>query len=713
MPDIVHVTYAQTGQSSKNNSLGMREMQEKAYQARDAQYLLLKAPPASGKSRALMFIALDKLIHQGLKKVIVAVPEKSIGSSFQKTNLKDFGFFANWVPNDQYNLCTPGMDGSKSKVQAFKNFLNNGESILICTHATLRFAYEELEDSSFNNTLLAIDEFHHVSADGDSRLGELLRSIMANSNAHIVAMTGSYFRGDSVPVLLPEDEAQFTKVTYNYYEQLNGYTYLKSLGIGYHFYQGVYTSAILQILDTNKKTILHIPNVNSNESTKQGKSNEVDTILDAIGDVTSVDSKTGVIHVKTHSDGKLLKVADLVNDNQKDRDKIQNYLREIKSVDDMDLIIALNTAKEGFDWPFCEHALTVGYRGSLTEIIQIIGRCTRDSSNKTHAQFTNLIAQPDAADDLVKLSVNNMLKAITASLLMEQVLAPNFKFKTKLSDDDKAETGEIKIRGFRTPTSKRVKDIIESDLNDLKATILQDDTMLKAMPGNVDPEVINKVLIPKIILKKYPQLTEDELEEVRQYVVLDSVVKNNLMIDVKELKNAIQKDESILKALSAKMPQNEINNQLIPKVVKTIYPDLTDDEASTFSKLLVSTPSQRTNDSNQADQRFIRMAGQFVNIDDLHIDLIDRVNPFQKAFEILSKDVTTKVLKVIQDVIEATRIQMTLEEALLLYPDKVKLFMEKSRREPSITSTDPMEKRMAEAIIYLKDLNRKRQSGQR
>lgn len=227
------------------------------YQARDAQYLLLKAPPASGKSRALMFIALDKLVHQGLKKVIVAVPEKSIGGSFSKTALKKFGFFADWEPNDEYNLCTPGMDGSKSKVQAFKKFLDNDEKILICTHATLRFSFEELDDSKFDNILLAIDEFHHVSADGDSRLGELLRSLMAKSTVHIMAMTGSYFRGDTVPVLVPQDEAKFTKVTYNYYQQLNGYTYLKSLGIGYHFYQGKYTSAILEILDTDKKTILH------------------------------------------------------------------------------------------------------------------------------------------------------------------------------------------------------------------------------------------------------------------------------------------------------------------------------------------------------------------------------------------------------------------------------------------------------------------------
>lgn len=642
MPDIVHVTYGQTGQSSKTNPLGMREMQEKAYQARDAQYLLLKAPPASGKSRALMYIALDKIYRQGLKKIIVAVPEKSIGGSFGKTDLKGAGFFADWDPKDEYNLCTPGMDGSKSKVQAFKNFLGNQEKILICTHATLRFAFEELDELKFNDTVLAIDEFHHVSSDDDSRLGEMLRSVMQKSNVHIIAMTGSYFRGDSVPVLLPEDEAKFAKITYNYYEQLNGYTYLKTLGIGYHFYQGMYTSAILEVLDTDKKTILHIPNVNSGESTKD-KHQEVDVILDAVGTVMKVDSETGVIFLK-RKDGKILKVADLVNDTPKDRDKIQNYLRNMKSVDDMDLIIALGMAKEGFDWPYCEHALTVGYRGSLTEIIQIIGRCTRDSSNKTHAQFTNLIAQPDASDDLVKLSVNNMLKAITASLLMEQVLAPTFKFKTKISDEDKAAPGEIKVRGFKTPSTERLKNIIESDLNDLKATILQDSTMLKAMPGNVDPEVINKVLIPKIIQVKYPDLSEQEVEELRQHVVIDSVLKTGEVKDV-------------------------------------------------------------------GDKRFIRMADRFVNIDDLHIDLIDKINPFQKAFEILSKSVTASVLKVIQDAIEATRITMDFEEAKILWP-KILEFRKTFGREPALQSSDPLEKRMAECIIYLKEEKRKRSNGQ-
>ncbi len=638
MPDLIHVHYAQTGKSASTDAFGMREMQARAFAARTAPYLLLKAPPASGKSRALMFLALDKLERQGLRKIIVAVPERSIGGSFSPTRLTEQGFFADWLPSDAYNLCTPGMDGSSSKVQAFKNFMSGPERILICTHATLRFAYEALSDTDFDGTLLAIDEFHHVSSSEENKLGELLRGIMAHSTAHIIAMTGSYFRGDTVAVLHPDDEARFTKVTYNYYEQLNGYEHLKSLGIGYHFYQGRYTTAISEILDTDKKTILHIPNVNSGESLKD-KYREVDIILDSIGEVVGTDQDTGVISVKRHSDGKILRVADLVNDDPRTRDRIVAYLRDMKTVDDMDLIIALGMAKEGFDWPFCEHALTVGYRGSLTEIIQIIGRATRDSTNKTHAQFTNLIAQPDASDDAVKLSVNNMLKAITASLLMEQVLAPTFQFKTKLSDEDRAEAGEIKIRGFKTPSSQRVKDIVESDINDLKATILQDSAMLRAMPGNVDAEVINRVLIPKIIQTKYPELSEKEVEEVRQHVVVDSVVRSSEIIE-------------------------------------------------------------------RGDQRFIRMADQFVNIDDLHIDLIDSINPFQKAFEILSKSVTTKVLKVIQEAIESTRIKMDFEEAKILWP-KIKSFTQQHAREPNLNASDPLERRMAECVVWLKEEKRK------
>jgi superfamily II DNA or RNA helicase len=635
MPNLIDVTYQRTGKSLATNTLGMREMQAKAFDARRSRYLLIKAPPAAGKSRALMFLALDKLYNQGLKKVIVSVPERSIGSSFASTRLSDHGFFADWDVDEKNNLCTPGPD--KSKVAAVKRFLEGKDTVLVCTHATLRFAHDAVDEVLFNDTLVAVDEFHHVSADEGSRLGELVRSLIVHTSAHLIAMTGSYFRGDGIPVLEPSDEAKFDKVTYNYYQQLSGYEYLKTLGIGYHFYQGRYTNAIHEVLDTDKKTILHIPNVQSGEST-QDKYNEVNAIIDSFGEVERQDQKTGVIYVKRHVDGKIIKVADLVHDDPRERGKIAEYLRTMQELSDIDLIIALGMAKEGFDWPYCEHALTVGYRGSLTEIIQIIGRCTRDSPNKTHAQFTNLIAQPDAADEDVKVAVNNMLKAITASLLMEQVLAPNFKFKTKRSPDDESVDDLLKINGFKEPSTDRVKQIVEDDLNDIKARLFQDQQMLKAMPGNIDPEVMNRVLIPKIIRLSYPDLTEGEVEEVRQAVVVDSVVKNGEVKDV-------------------------------------------------------------------GDKRFLLMAGKFININELSIDLIDSVNPFQRAFEILSKTVTKQVLKVIQDAIDEMRIEITEDETKILWP-KIKLFVKEHGRNPDVRSNDPLERRMAEAVLFLQKARR-------
>lgn len=114
--NIIDVKYEKNGESTKTDSYGMREMQRRVFDKRNSNHLLIKAPPASGKSRALMFIGLDKLINQGKKKIIVAVPEKSIGSSFGNTNLTNNGFFANWEVEDRNNLCL-GTGDDKSKVK--------------------------------------------------------------------------------------------------------------------------------------------------------------------------------------------------------------------------------------------------------------------------------------------------------------------------------------------------------------------------------------------------------------------------------------------------------------------------------------------------------------------------------------------------------------------------------------------------------------------
>lgn len=638
MENVVEVFYDQTGKSTNTNFMGMREMQERAYAVRTEQYILLKAPPASGKSRALMYIGLDKLVNQGIEKVIVTVPQKAIGGSFKTTDLTTNGFFADWIVEDNCFLVD---EVDNSKINAFVNFINSDKKILVCTHATLRYALEKIEINKLDNTLLAIDEFHHVSADLDNRLGELIKDVINKTTAHIVAMTGSYFRGDSLPILLPEDEEKFKgKVTYTYYEQLNGYKYLKSLGIGFHFYRNKYTSVISEVLDENKKTIIHIPHPNSRESF--GKMEGVGEIIDLIGDIVHTDKETGVHTIKSKKTGRLLKVADLVEDSDlSKRDKTLNFLRNISRKDDIDIIIAIGMAKEGFDWVYCEVALTIGYRNSFTEIIQIIGRCTRDCEGKTHAQFINLVAEPDATGQRVADAVNDVLKAITVSLLMEQVLAPNFKFKTKISDDDKPKEGEILIRGLKEPSSQRVKAILEEDINDLKVKILEDENVRRALiDDSIPARVINNELIPKVICEKYPQLTEDEVEEVRQYIVTDTLIK------------------------SSKIDEN-------------------------------------------GDLRFIKNSEKFININDLHIDLIDSISPFQLAYKILSKQLTSNVFKAIQDTIDSSRIPMTEEEALLRFPE-IKHFITQNRREPNHKSLDKVEKRLGEAWLYIKKLRQQR-----
>ena len=656
MADFVHVTYGQTGASQKQDAMGMRAMQARSYAERGSQYLLVKAPPASGKSRALMFIGLDKLQHQGIRKVIVAVPERSIGASFRPTKLTDHGFFRDWTVDDAWNLCTAG--GDSGKVGRFQAFMESDADVLICTHATLRFAYDKIGADPFANCLLAVDEFHHASADADSRLGEVVRGLMADGRAHIVAMTGSYFRGDSIPVLRPEDEERFTRVSYTYYEQLNGYTHLKSLGIGYHFYRGRYLDAISEVLDPDKKTIIHIPSVNAAESTKE-KYEEVDRILDHLGEVIETDKETGLHHVR-HKSGKVLKVADLVEDDEKTRNRVMETLRNIKDRNDVDIIIALGMAKEGFDWIYCEHALTVGYRGSLTEIIQIIGRATRDCPDKSHAQFTNLIAEPDASADNVADAVNNMLKAIAASLLMEQVLAPNFKFKTRATDDNidggakivdidynNSET-TVAIKGFAEPSTPRVRQILQSDLVDLTASVMQDERVLRAAmnPEEIPPEVVTQVYVPKVIETKYPDLSPQEVEEVRQHVVANAAFK-----------------------ASSNGGLPELNDNLI------------------------------------------KMANKFINVKDLDIDLINNINPFQLAYEIMSKSVDADVLRRIHGAITARRIQMTEEEAVALWP-RIKSFNETHGREPSLTAQNPMERRLAEALEWIRAKKREQMRAQ-
>jgi superfamily II DNA or RNA helicase len=635
------------------NAMGMREMQSRAFDSREAQYLLIKAPPASGKSRALMYIALDKIANQGLKKAIVAVPERSIGNSFKTTMLKASGFFADWLITPKYDL-TSG--GGGQKTAALAEFLASDEKILVCTHATLRFAYEKLGAEAFADCVVAIDEFHHTSAEAESKLGELVRGLIAAGKAHVVAMTGSYFRGDTIPVLRPEDEERFTRVTYTYYEQLSAYRYLKQLGIGYHFYDGQYITAIEEVLELSKKTIVHIPHVKSAESASKHKNDQVDELLDFIaggdGGKADRDPTTGFYHV-TRADGRVLIVADLVDDSPF-RESVLKSLRDVKVRDDLDIIIALGMAKEGFDWIWCEHVLTIGYRNSMTEVIQIIGRATRDAEGKTHAQFTNLVAKPFESQETVTDAVNDMLKAISVALIMEQVLAPNFKFTTQVEGAKAQEPTPgvpIQVKGYKLPSSDRVKQIVEDQLDELKVDIFQHPLVKLALfnPDLYSPAELNTKIVPMVIANKFPDLADSQVDEVRHALLLDVAFKN------------------------------------------AVSPEPGDPDSTGG---LLET-------KREGENVLVKLARKFVNLNDLSIDLIDSINPFQHAYEILSKQLDESVLRAIHGSVTAARIPMTDEEAAILWP-AIKGFAETHGREPNLNAQNPREERLAHALSIIR-----------
>lgn len=363
-----------------------------------------------------------------------------------------------------------------------------------------------------------------------------------------------------------------------------------------------------------------------------------------------------------------MKIADLVDDDPAKREKVSAALRDPaqkQNRDHVDIIIALGMAKEGFDWIWCEHALTVGYRSSLTEIVQIIGRATRDAPGKTRARFTNLIAEPDASEETVVEAVNDTLKAIAASLLMEQVLAPRFEFRPKNPnngptpgldygeggyDPEKCNVGvnpttgtvQLEIKGLAEPKSPEAERICREDLNELITAFVQEKQTVER--GMFDKDLVHEELtqvrMGKIVKEKFPNLDNEDQEAVRQH----AVAALNL---VQQAKKAL-------------LEGGETTNTLFVDGVR----------------------------------RFA------ISVTELDIDLIDRINPFSEAYAILAKSMSEERLKHVAEVIAARKVSMTLDEARDLAKRALK-FKEERGRLPSLTAPDPWEKRMAEGIAYL------------
>ena len=368
-------------------------------------------------------------------------------------------------------------------------------------------------------------------------------------------------------------------------------------------------------------------------------------------------------------DGRILRVADLVDDSDlARRSKVLGALKNPAQKNKRyhaDVIIALGMAKEGFDWIWCEHALTIGYRSSLTEIVQIIGRATRDAEGKERSRFTNLIAEPTADQSAVAEAVNDMLKAISASLLMEQVLAPRYEFTPKNSgpipgfeygeEGYKAgghnlgvntDTGQIhvEINGLTTPQSPEATRICKEDLNEVVTSFLQDKIALERGlfdKENTLPEELTQLRMGKIVRERYPELSGTDQEAIRQHAIAAM--------------NITQQAELALAQADANGGSTGGGTALIDGVRK------------------------------------------FVNVRDLDIDLIDRINPFDAAYAVLAKAMDEKSLREVQASIAAKKVIIPRDEAVELTA-RARTFKQERGRLPDINSADAWEKRMAEGV---------------
>lgn len=749
--ELLHLRAGTRGVAS--DKLGMREMQARVYENRYEQYILLKAPPASGKSRALMYIALSKLYEDGLnqnglnqsdknglnqngendsttsgaggqiRKVIVAVPEQTIAGSFRATKLAPFPY--DWQAD--IDLCKiKSKDGHldfdeedrgevKGKARTLIDFLHDGNNkILLCTHATLRTAYKVLLETTpnaaanFDGVFLAIDEFHHVSAEVDDNvLGAAFTDLMDNSSAHIMAMSGSFFRGDGVAVLAPEYEARFAVTTYSYYEQLSSYRYLKDLYLDYSFYTGAYVGSIDKAIDLTRKTIIYIPNVNSAASTKK-KYHEVDKIIDAIGAVKDTSPEGSILRVKT-AKGHELVVINLVEDELKARNEAKEYLYKIGSQPDpraaCDIIIALGMAKEGFDWPYCEDVVVVGYRGSLTEVVQIIGRTTRDMEGKQSAHYTNLIAAPAADMSDVNDAVNNMLKAISLSLLMEQVMTPKFSFRPKGSGP--LGKGEIALKDIRelSPRAKKVKEKLGDKLAvDTIEKLKEDDACV-----GFAPEYINKIIIPSIVEEVLNEqgikLDDEDKKTLSDHLVAEINVKHliatgrlsdedgllengeNIGVNVGEDNAATGSDGGVESNFdsTASGAAAGAENDDAPKIRRSFFASESDEKDAQFG----------------ADTAFIASTRRY-DVCDLDMELIRTISPFANAYSILSKNIDKKTLGNIKQCLASRRINISEEEAVRSVP-RIERFIAASGRAPDAKSSDPIERRLGEVLVYMRN----------
>lgn len=467
----------------------LRNWQEDCYQRlRNAQYSLVCTPTGAGKTTALAAIIAHKMLEDKSKKTIIVVPQFSIAKGFL---CKQF--------------CLP--TGEKITIEPYENLAFDTEAksdrliewisrkkhsrkdlndrILVCCTATFVNAISHImrdrnrRKTVLSNLITVLDEAHHARNDDindeTNQLGSIVHSLyeMAQRKEivenQIIMATATFYRGDKCQIISDEMKQSFQRYDMAWDTWLSQMNHLKSFTYQYVFesplegYFGGMERAIDDLFDSGKrKLIIYLPQVNSIfDHFCSNKYEQVKEIVNILAKKTK--SKVSIAPdglIVLRSGKNQYKILDLVDErNRKKKKEFFEHTDINADKDAIDCVIALNMFTEGSDWQHADGMVITGYRDSLTDLIQRIGRVLRDSAGKDTAKIVQILPFDlmSVPNEGLKDTLNNRYKTLASAMLMEDFF-----------NNIEITTGKSKLRPNEAGKRTSVFDTLYLDENDLK-----------------------------------------------------------------------------------------------------------------------------------------------------------------------------------------------------------------------------------------------------
>lgn len=540
-------------QGAINDFYTMRNWQKPAFEAlKDGHYMILNAPTGSGKSWMMCLLSAFKMQNNPSLRTIISVPQTIIASGFLEAKIQmPTGEKIHW--KIKHNFCEKS---SQSTVNNLIKWLEINECnslkdrTVICTHATLIHLHKKLKNLKktelLNDVLVWIDEAHHVKNIESENMGVFNNSLGAlvsyivnqennNNNIQLGLTTASFFRGDRCSLLTQSMELKFERFNLPYDEYLKTMKYLKSFSVDFLLCGPQYHKAIeLLIKERRAKDIIYIPHPVSGCSSGN-KTQEVVQIIEGYGSVEQdITDPLIVAGSLQHS----YKILNLVDENLRKEKK--KFLKNPILKNDrnaLDVIIALGMFKEGADWIWADRSIITGARSSLVDIIQMIGRLFRDAQGKEHVEVFQLLpfSLDQQNEDEFSQNLNDYLKAIFASLILENIFSPlKIKILQGLKDKKQQSSGNDEHKADwlsqAIPNQVQQQALIEDvmkQLVEIKASNKEKFAEVSSLK-----EEYNKV-VPEFIKTKYgiDEYSQEVADQVWNLFARRTAINNGISVE--------------------------------------------------------------------------------------------------------------------------------------------------------------------------------------